>query len=70
MHTLKIRLEDNVFEKVMNFLHQLPKHEVSILEDNVVELSELEKEIQKGLDSGVSNKTHAEILKEIKQKYV
>jgi len=70
MHTLKIRLEDNVFEKVMNFLHKLPKHEVSILEDNVVELSEIEKEIQKGFDSGMSKKTHTEIIKEIKQKYV
>lgn len=41
-----------------------------IVENSEVEdWSFLEKEIQKGLDSGISNKTHEDIIKNLKQKY-
>ncbi|MEN5387714.1 hypothetical protein ABE179_07205 [Aliarcobacter skirrowii] len=35
----------------------------------VVDLSFLEDEIQKGFDSGISPKTHEEIMDNLKQKY-
>ena len=35
MHTLKLEIEDTVFDKVMMFLQNLPKNEVRIKEDIV-----------------------------------
>jgi hypothetical protein len=70
MHTLKLNIQDSVFDKVYYFLSNLPKNEVEIIEDKTVEdWSFLESEIDKGLDSGVSNKSHEDIIKSIKQKY-
>jgi len=70
MKTIKLQIADNVFEKVFYFLNNLPKDEVMIVENSEVEdWSFLEKEIQKGLDSGISNKTHEDIIKNLKQKY-
>jgi hypothetical protein len=70
MHTVKLHIEDKVFDKVIYFSRNLPKNEVEIVEDIVVEdWSHLELEIQKGLNSGMSNKSHEDIIKDIKQKY-
>jgi hypothetical protein len=70
MHTVKLHIEDKVFDKVIYFLRNLPKNEVEIVEDIVVEdWSHLELEIEKGLNSGMSNKSHEDIIKDIKQKY-
>ena len=33
MHTLKINIQDNVFDKVIYFLQNLPKNEVEIISD-------------------------------------
>lgn len=35
MHTLKIRIEDSVLDKVFYFLKHLPQNEVMIIEDKV-----------------------------------
>lgn len=70
MKTIKLQIADNVFEKVFYFLNNLPKDEVMIVENSEIEdWSFLEKEIQKGLDSGISNKSHEDIIKNLKQKY-
>ena len=70
MHTLKLNIQDSVFDKVYYFLSNLPKNEVEIVENSVIEdWSELESEIDKGLNSGISDKSHEEIVKGIKQKH-
>lgn len=70
MHTIKLHIEDKVFDKVISFLKNLPKNEVEIVEDIVVEdWSHLELEIEKGLNSRMNNKSHEDIIKDIKQKY-
>lgn len=35
MHTLTLRIEDNVFDKVMYFLKNLPQKEVVIIADTI-----------------------------------
>jgi hypothetical protein len=72
MHTLKLNIEDSVFDKVLYFLQNLPKHDVEIVDEKLIEedWSYLESEIDKGLDSGVSKKSHDEIISDIKRKYV
>lgn len=70
MHTIKLHIEDKVFDKVISFLKNLPKNEVEIVENIVVEdWSYLELEIEKGLNSRMNNKSHEDIIKDIKQKY-
>lgn len=71
MHTLKLNVQDSVYDKIYYFLSNLPQNEVQIVEDNeiVEDWSHLEKEIDKGLDSGISKKSHAEIISDIKIKY-
>ena len=39
MHTIKLHIEDKVFDKVIYFLKNLPKNEVFIEEDNIKEYS-------------------------------
>lgn len=39
MHTVKLHIEDKVFDKVIYFLKNLPKNEVFIEEDNIREYS-------------------------------
>ena len=34
MHTIKLHIEDKVFDKVIYFLQNFPKNEVSIVEEN------------------------------------
>ena len=36
MHTLKLNIQDIVFDKVIYFLQNLPKNEVLIVEDKVI----------------------------------
>ena len=55
MHTIKLNIQDSVFDKVIYFLNNLPANEV---------------EIDKGLTSGISKKSHEEIINDIKSKYV
>jgi hypothetical protein len=70
MHTLKLKIEDSVFDKVIYFLKNLPKDEVEIVEDVAHDdWSSLEKEIDEGLNSGVSEKSHETIVSDIKNKY-
>ena len=70
MHTIKLHIEDKVFDKIMYFLKNLPKNEVRIVENIVIyDFSDLEREIDVGLNSGLSNKSNEDIIKDIKQKY-
>jgi len=70
MHTIKINIDDSVFDKVIYFLQNLPKNEVEIVEDIITEdWSYLEAEIDKGIESGISDKSHEEIISDIKRKY-
>ena len=70
MHTVVLNIEDSVFDKVIYFLKNLPSNEVSIVEDNIVEdWSYLEAEIDKGMCSQVSPKTHEEVFAELREKY-
>ena len=70
MHTIKLHIEDKVFDKIMYFLKNLPKNEVRIVENSVIDdFSCLEQESDVGLNSGLSNKSHEDIIKDIKQKY-
>ena len=35
MHTLTLRIQDNVLDKIIYFLNNLPKNEVEIIEDKI-----------------------------------
>ena len=72
MHTIKLNVQDNVFDKIIYFLQNLPKDEVEIVENSLIkeDWSYLESEIDVGMSSGVSNKSHDEIINNIKRKYV
>jgi hypothetical protein len=71
MHTLKLNIQDSVYDKIYYFLSNLPKNEIEIIEDKQVQddWSHLEVEIDKGLNSGISDKTHEEIMLDLKRKY-
>ncbi len=72
MHTIKLKVQDNVFDKIIYFLQNLPKDEVEIVENSLIkeDWSYLESEIDVGMRSGVSHKSHDEIINNIKRKYV
>ena len=71
MHTIKLNIQNSVFDKVIYFLNNLPSNEVEIVEDTLIDdWSQLEVEIDKGLTSGISEKSHEEIISDIKSKYV
>ena len=71
MHTLKLNIQDSVFDKVLHFLKDLPANEVEIVDDTIIDdWAHLEMEIDKGLTSGISGKSHEEIVSDIKSKYV
>ena len=72
MHTLKLNIQDSVFDKIIYFLQNLPKDEVEIVENSLQkeDWSYLETEIDKGMNSGISDKSHNEIISSIKRKYV
>ena len=42
MHTLKLNIEDSVFDKVIYFLQNLPKNEVVVVEDKIINSSMIE----------------------------
>jgi len=70
MHAIKLNVHDNVFDKVINFLQNLPKNEVEIVENKISDdWSNLESIIDEGLNSGISSKTHENIVSNIKRKY-
>jgi len=71
MHTIKLKIEDSVFDKVIYFLENLPSNEVEIIEEKMIadDWSHLESEIEKGLNSPLSSKTHEEIFEDLKRKY-
>jgi len=70
MHAIKLNVQDNVFDKVIYFLQNLPKNEVEIIEDKISDdWSNLESIIDEGLNSGVSSKSHENIVSNIKRKY-
>ena len=71
MHTIKLNIQDSVFDKVIYFLNNLPSNEVQIIEEDTLidNWSHLEAEIDKGMNSPMSSKTHEEIFKELKRKY-
>jgi hypothetical protein len=71
MHSIRLDIQDSVFDKVLYFLQNLPKNEVLIIEDKQVadDWSYLEPEIDLGLDSGVSENSHSQIMNSLKRKY-
>jgi len=71
MHTVKLNIQDSVFDKVIYFLNNLPSNEVEIIEEETIadDWSHLEHEIDKGMNSPTSSKTHEEIFEELKRKY-
>ena len=71
MHTVKLNIQDSVFDKVIYFLNNLPSNEVEIIEEETIadDWSHLESEIDKGMNSPMSPKTHEEIFAELKRKY-
>ena len=71
MHRLKLNIQDSVYDKIYYFLSNLPQNEVQIVEDNEIidDWSHLEKEIDRGFDSGISDKSHEDIVSDIKRKY-
>ena len=71
MHSIRVEIQDNVFDKVIYFLKNLPKNEVTIVEEKQIsdDWSYLESEIDLGLASGVSEKSHTEIIDKLKRKY-
>jgi hypothetical protein len=72
MHSIRVEIQDSVFDKVIYFLNNLPKNEVTIVENKQVidDWSYLESEIDLGLESGVSDKSHTQIVDDLKRKYV
>ncbi|KIM12178.1 MAG: hypothetical protein KU38_04570 [Sulfurovum sp. FS08-3] len=70
MHTIKLTIEDNIYQNIMFLLSNLNVKGLKIEEDSTVEdWSHLEREIDKGLSSGVCNKSHEDIISDIKRKY-
>jgi hypothetical protein len=46
MHTVKLNIQDSVFDKVIYFLQNLPKNEVEIIEDTKVPNKETQENTQ------------------------
>lgn len=70
MHTLKLTVEDDIYQNIMFLLSNLKVKGLKIEEEIIYEdWSHLESEIDKGLNSGICSKSHKEIISDIKQKY-
>jgi hypothetical protein len=71
MHTIKLNVQDSIYSHVMFFLKNLNSKELEIIEDKATEddWSYLESEIDRGLNSGISAKTHQEIMTNLQHKY-
>jgi hypothetical protein len=72
MHSIKLNVEDNIYNHVMFLLNSLNNKDLQIVEDKLVteDWSYLESQIDIGLNSGTSEKSHTDILNDIKRKYV
>ena len=46
MHSIRLDIQDNVFDKVIYFLSNLPKNEVKIVEDKILKDSSFDEDIQ------------------------
>jgi len=46
MHSIRLDIQDNVFDKVIYFLSNLPKNEVKIVEDKVIKDISFDEDIQ------------------------
>jgi len=71
MHTIKLNVQDSIYSHIIFLLNSLNSKELEIVEDKIIQddWSHLEREIDKGLKSGISGKTHEEIMLELKSKY-
>lgn len=70
MHTVKLTMEDNIYQNVMFLLSNLKVQGLKVEEISPSEnWSHLEKDIDKGLESGVCSKSHEDIINDIKRKY-
>lgn len=71
MHSLKLNVQDSIYSHIMFLLNNLNTKDLEIVEDKVIQddWSHLEVEIDKGLNSGISDKTHEEIILDLKRKY-
>ena len=71
MHSIKLNVQDSIYDHIMFLLKNLNIKELEIVEDKVVgdDWSHLELEIDKGINSDISDKTHEEIMLDIKRKY-
>ena len=69
-HTVKLTMEDNIYQNIMFLLSNLNVQGLKIEEEyDMDDLSHLEPEIDKGLASGISDKSHSDIVNNIKRKY-
>jgi len=71
MHTLQLNMQDSAFDKVIYLLNNLPKNDVEIIEEKstLEDWSFLESEIDIGINSGINQTSHEEIVNNIKKKY-
>ena len=70
MHTIKLNVQDSIYSHIMFLLNNLNSKELEIVEDSVVEdWSYLEETIDAALASGSSDKSHEEIVSDLKRKY-
>ncbi len=54
MHTLRLKIDDSVFDKFMGLLDMLPKDKVSVLEnvnDNSISFEEAKTKVQKAINN-------------------
>lgn len=43
MHTLKLNIQDDVFDKVIYFLNNLPKNDIEIVENKIIEIEDMKR---------------------------
>ena len=61
MHTIKLNIQYNVFDKVIYFLNNLPSNEIKIVADTLInDWSHLKVEIDKRTTCGINEKSHEE----------
>lgn len=72
MHTIKLQVQDTIYDHIMFLLKNLNTRELQIIEDKATQddWSYLEADLDTGLNSGMSDRSHEEIMLSIKEKYV
>lgn len=70
MQIFTVNVSDSALEEFYSFIASMPKDKIGVLSNSSNDWSFLEPAIQKAIDSGVSPKTHDEIIENIRQKYV